>query len=128
MRNKLTSINHRRKRVKANIKSRAKFPIVCIFRSNKHIYAQIIDHQSGKVIFYASDLAIKNLPKSSKTDKAYAIGKLLASQAAKSPIKNVVLDRGAYKFHGRVKSLTEGIISGGLKFTEKKGNNVQKTQ
>lgn len=126
MKNKLVKINQRKNRVRLNIKNTAKFPRVCLFRSNKHIYAQIIDNASGKVIASANDLKAKRLGRSNKNTKALETGKLLANLAIKKQVKRVVLDRGAYKFHGRVKSLAEGIISGGLKFTEKKGNNVQK--
>lgn len=105
----------RHKRVRAKIKGTAKVPRLCVFRSNKHIYAQLIDDEKGKVLLSAKDLEIKKPPKG-KIAVAKEVGKLLAQKAIDKKYKKVVFDRGGYKYHGRVKSLAEGAREGGLKF------------
>ncbi len=88
-----------------------------VFRSNKYIYAQIIDDSKGKtIVMYSS----KDLPKT-KTGKsgieiAMAVGEELAKKAKTKKIKKVIFDRGAYKYHGKVKALAEGARKGGLEF------------
>ncbi|SMB95307.1 50S ribosomal protein L18 [Deinococcus hopiensis] len=84
-----------------------------VFRSSKHIYAQIIDDASGKTLAAASSSALKT---GSKTDTASAVGKALAEAAAAKGVKQVVFDRGQYKYHGRVKALAEAAREGGLDF------------
>lgn len=119
----------RHKRVRAKIFGTARCPRLCVFRSNKHIYAQIIDDEKGKIILSSSDLELKK-PKTKtrkpkeKSEKdlkgkiaiAYQAGQLIAQKAFKQNIKKVVFDRGGYKYHGRVKSLAEGTRAGGLQF------------
>ncbi len=94
-------------------------PRLSIYRSSKHIYAQIIDDVKGATVVAASSLE-KDLKSSLKTgaDKAAAgaIGKLLAERAAKAGVKDVVFDRGAYIYHGRVKALADAAREGGLNF------------
>lgn len=118
----------RHKRVRAKIKGTAKRPRLCVFKSAKHIYAQLIDDEKGKVITAASDLdhnppATLKKPithpkkeKKSKVAVAYEVGKLIAKKALDKKIKEVVFDRGGYLYHGKVKSLAEGAREGGLKF------------
>jgi large subunit ribosomal protein L18 len=90
-----------------------------VFRSSKHIYAQVIDDIAGKTLAAASSLD-KDLRAKLKTgaDVAAAaeVGKLLAERAVKAGVKEVVLDRGAYRYHGRVKALADGAREGGLSF------------
>jgi large subunit ribosomal protein L18 len=90
-----------------------------VFRSSKHIYAQIIDDVAVRTLAAASSLE-KDLKSSLKTgaDKAAAgaVGKLVAERAKKAGIDNVVFDRGAYRFHGRIKALADGAREGGLSF------------
>ncbi len=107
-------------RVRAKISGTAVRPRLSVFRSNTHIYAQIIDDENGNTLVAFSDLSkqfnsltIKQL---SKTEVAKLIGVELAKQAVKVNIKSVVFDRGGYKYHGRVKALAEGAREAGLKF------------
>jgi large subunit ribosomal protein L18 len=90
-----------------------------VFRSSKHIYAQVIDDQAGRTVAAASSLD-KGLRETLKTgaDTAAAaeVGKLLAERALAAGVKDVVFDRGAYLFHGRVKALADGAREGGLNF------------
>ena len=90
-----------------------------MFRSGKHIYAQVIDDSQGRTLAAASSLD-KALREALKTgaDKAaaVAVGKLLAERAAAAGVKNVVFDRGAYLYHGRVKALADAAREGGLSF------------
>ncbi len=90
-----------------------------VFRSSKHIYAQVIDDRSGKTVAAASSLDkdLKGaLPKGSDTAAAEAVGKLLAERAAKAGVKDVVFDRGGYIYHGRVKALADAAREAGLNF------------
>jgi large subunit ribosomal protein L18 len=111
----------RRKKIKMRIRKRiagvASRPRLSIFRSNKDIYAQLIDDEQGHTIASASSRMLSgedcNLK---KVDKAKKVGALLAGTAANSGIEEVVFDRGGYLYHGRVKALAEGAREGGLKF------------
>jgi len=123
----------RHRRVRAKISGIAKLPRLCVFRSSKHIYCQLVDDEKGKVIITVSDLKIK--PQQTAKDKsgsqadekkknslqakkaiAYQVGQLTAQEAKKKKIAKVVFDRGGYKYHGRVKALAEGARKEGLKF------------
>jgi large subunit ribosomal protein L18 len=85
-----------------------------VFRSNKEIYVQLIDDTVGKTLIGISQKAIKI--KGTKTEKAKAVGRLLAEKAKEQKISKVIFDKGAYKFHGRVKAVAEGAREGGLTF------------
>lgn len=88
-------------------------PRLTVYRSSKHIYAQLVDDVAGKTLVAASDLkATKVKP----VDSATKVGAEIAAQAQKSGIKKVVFDRNGYKFHGRIKALAEGARSAGLEF------------
>jgi len=92
---------------------------LAVFRSNKSIYAQIIDDKQTKTLVAASekDLDKKTLKnKITKTEKARLIGKILAKKAIDQKIKQVFFDRRDYRYHGRVKALAEGAREGGLQF------------
>jgi large subunit ribosomal protein L18 len=90
-----------------------------VFRSSKHIYAQLIDDASGRTVVSASSLE-KDLRGALKTgattDAAKAVGKLIAERASAKGIKQVVFDRGGYLYHGRVKALADAAREGGLDF------------
>ncbi len=90
-----------------------------VFRSSKHIYAQVIDDSGGRTMAAASSLD-KTLREGLKTgadkDAAAAVGRLLAERALAAGVKEVVFDRGAYLYHGRVKALAEAAREGGLSF------------
>lgn len=88
-------------------------PRLAVFRSNKHIFAQIIDDSMGKTLVSVSD---NKMDKVSKTKKAYEIGKKLAEKALKFKIKEVVFDRGGFLYHGRIAQLAKGAREGGLEF------------
>lgn len=108
----------RRTRAALRKKSRGRLRL-SVFRSGRHIYAQVIDDAKGATLAAASSLE-KDLRGSLKTgaDKAAAseVGKLVAERARAAGIEDVVFDRGAYKFHGRVKALADAAREGGLKF------------
>jgi large subunit ribosomal protein L18 len=90
---------------------------LAVFRSNKYIYAQIIDDEKGHTLVAASDLAdLSNLSSLSNLEKAKEVGKILAKKALEKGIEYVWFDRRKYKYHGRVKALAEGAREGGLKF------------
>jgi large subunit ribosomal protein L18 len=92
---------------------------LCVYRSLKHIYAQVIDDSKGQTLITASTLnpEIKSeMTGKAKADIAKLVGSALAKQAKAKGIGQVVFDRGGYKFHGRVKALAEAARQGGLKF------------
>jgi len=119
----------RHKRIRAKVRGTSKIPRLCVFRSNKHIYGQLIDDEKGRTIIVASDSEIKRKKTQKRTQKnakieiAKEVGKLLAKKAIDLPvgksgkkIEKIVFDRGGYKYHGRVRALAEGAREGGLKF------------
>jgi large subunit ribosomal protein L18 len=106
----------RHRRVRGKISGTAVRPRLVVFRSNRGVFAQLVDDTTGKTLAGAG---WTNLPASFKGDKqaqANAVGKALASAATKAGIEAVVFDRGGYLYHGRVKALAEGAREGGLKF------------
>ena len=104
----------RHNRVRAKITGTADRPRLCVFRSARFIYAQLIDDTTGKTLASVSDA--KSKKSGTKTESAFAVGEALATAAAKHKIKSVVFDRGGYKYHGRVESLADGARKGGLEF------------
>ncbi len=106
-----------RYRIRHKISGTAQIPRLSVFRSNKDIYAQLIDDVAG-ITLCASSSRNKNLKEltGNKTDKAKEVGKLLAQQAFEKGIKKIAFDRGGYLYHGRVKALAEGAREGGLQF------------
>ncbi|PIS17368.1 MAG: 50S ribosomal protein L18 [Candidatus Nealsonbacteria bacterium CG09_land_8_20_14_0_10_42_14] len=107
--------HQRHKRIRAKVVGTAKKPRLCVSRSNKHIYAQLIDDEKGRILAAASDTELKK-GKRTKINKAQEVGKLLAKKAQEKKIEKVVFDRGGYKYHGRVKAVAEGAREGGLRF------------
>lgn len=85
-----------------------------VFRSNKYVYAQLIDDLSGNTLAQADSREVQ--ASDSKTDRSQATGKLLAERAKEAGIERVVFDRGGYRYHGNVKALAEGARKGGLSF------------
>jgi large subunit ribosomal protein L18 len=107
----------RHRRVKKKIMGGVERPRLAVFRSNLHIYAQLIDNDTGRVLVSASSLDKEvGQTAAGKIESAKAVGKLLASRAEKAKIKQVVFDRGGYIYHGRVKALAEGAREGGMQF------------
>lgn len=106
-------------RVRKKISGTAERPRLCVFRSSKHIYAQVIDDVSGQTLVAASTLdeALKGkLAYTGNKAAAREVGKLIGEKAIKKGIKTVVFDRGGYLYHGRVKELAEGAREAGLEF------------
>lgn len=110
----------RRKRIHYRIRKKvvgtAARPRLSVFRSNRYIYAQLIDDLKGNTLASASSFekAVENV--GDKSEQSRATGKLLAERAAAKQISGVVFDRGGYLYHGRVKALAEGAREGGLLF------------
>jgi large subunit ribosomal protein L18 len=104
-------------RIRKTISGTDQRPRLAVFRSNKEIYAQLIDDVSGKTITAASsrDKDI-DVSKVNKVEAAKLVGKAVAERAVKAGVETVSFDRGGYLYHGRVKSLAEGAREGGLKF------------
>lgn len=109
--------NKIRKRVRKSITGTASRPRLSVFRSNKEIYAQVVDDVTGKTIAAASSRD-KDIAKSkgNKTEIAALVGKAVAEKAMKAGVETISFDRGGYLYHGRVKSLAEGAREAGLKF------------
>ncbi len=120
MRRIRTQFERREARVRRKVKLRANGRLrLSVFRSSKHIYAQVIDDTAGRTLVAASSLE-KDLRSNLKTGAdraaAAAVGKLVAERAVKAGITEVVFDRGGYLFHGRVKALADAAREGGLRF------------
>ncbi|SRR5690554_305319 len=109
--------NKIRMRIRKEIVGTAERPRLSVFRSNKEIYAQLVDDVEGKTLAAASsrDKEVA-ATEGTKQDVAAAVGKSLAERALKAGIESVSFDRGGYLYHGRVKSLADGAREGGLKF------------
>jgi len=105
-------------RIRAKIFGSAKRPRLAVFRSNQHIFAQIINDELGQTLVAASDLDIKKTKTSpiTKQEIAKIVGQKLAKKAKEAKISKVVFDRGGFKFHGRVKALAEEARKAGLIF------------
>ena len=105
----------RHSRVRGKISGTAERPRLSVFRSEKNIYAQIIDDVAGSTLVAASSVE-KDFGPGSNKEAARKVGKLVAERAIAKGIEEVVFDRGGYIYHGRVKELAEGAREGGLKF------------
>lgn len=106
----------RHKRVRGKISGTAECPRLDVFRSNKHIYAQVIDDSTGRTLCSASSVEKAFEGYGGNKTAAEAVGKTIAERALALGIKNVVFDRGGYIYHGRVQALAEGAREGGLDF------------
>jgi len=104
-----------RKRIRKTIRGTSDYPRLSVFRSNKQIYAQIIDDVAGTTMVAASSRELKDT-KAKKSEIAGMVGKAIAEKATAAGISKVMFDRGGYLYHGRVKSLAEAAREGGLKF------------
>jgi large subunit ribosomal protein L18 len=113
---KLSRRDRIKKGIRKNLSGSSERPRLSVFRSNKGIYAQVIDDLSGKTIVSASSLSKEFTAEGSKSDQSVAVGKLVAEKAIAAGIKEVVFDRNGYLYHGRIKSLAEGAREGGLIF------------
>ncbi len=103
----------RHQRVRKKITGTTERPRLVVFRSLKHVYAQLVDDTNGRTLMTVSDLAGGE---GSKMERSTSVGRRLAEQAKDAGITSVVFDRGGYKYHGRVKAVAEGAREGGLEF------------
>jgi large subunit ribosomal protein L18 len=108
----------RKVRIRKKISGVAERPRLVVYRSNRHIYAQVVDDVAGQTLASASTLALSKDGEALKLDKASAtrVGKAVAERAKERGIEAVVFDRNGYLFHGRIKALADGAREGGLKF------------
>jgi large subunit ribosomal protein L18 len=100
-------------RVRKKVVGTAERPRLVVYRSDKHIYAQLVDDDAGRTIATVSSTKVGD---GKKTEKAAAVGKQVAALAKDRGITRVVFDRGGYKYHGRVKAVADGAREGGLEF------------
>ena len=105
----------RHRRVTAKISGTPECPRLVVFRSNKHVYAQLVDDNTGKTLASSSDKSVKATKTQKPIDVSKEVGKLIAKEAAGKKITKAVFDRGGYKYHGNVKAVAEGAREGGLK-------------
>ncbi len=109
----------RKKRIRKKIQGTPERPRLCVFRSARHIYAQVIDDIAGATITSASTVEQafeKDPEKKGKVDPARIVGKLVGERAVEKGVKKVVFDRNGFLYHGRVKALSEGARKAGLDF------------
>ena len=105
----------RHPRVRKRVRGTAARPRLVVFRSSKHIYAQVVDDDRGVTLVGASDRTEGiTVDGNGKTAKSFALGRLIAAKAKEKGIAQVVFDRGGYQYHGRVKAVAEGARKGGL--------------
>lgn len=115
----LTKLERRlriRKRIRKHVSGTATRPRLSVFRSNKGMYAQLIDDVNGVTLVAISSKSKADKVSGTKTEIANQLGKILAEKALKKGIKTCSFDRNGYLYHGRIKSLAEGAREGGLKF------------
>ncbi len=106
----------RARRVRMKIKGTVKSPRLSVYKSNKVIFAQLIDDDKGVTLLAVSEKDLSKAEKKTKTEKAKEVGLIIAKKSLAKKIESVVFDRGSYIYHGRVKALAEGAREGGLKF------------
>ena len=99
-------------RVRKRVSGTAERPRLVVFRSLKHIYAQIVDDETGRTILTVTDGGLEG----KKSEKSLEVGKLIATRAKEAGISRVVFDRAGYQYHGRVKAVADGAREGGLEF------------
>jgi large subunit ribosomal protein L18 len=111
---KVTGRNRRKRRIRKKVTGTPERPRLSIFRSARHVYAQIIDDSTGQTLAAAS--TVKAKPEGVKVDGAKAVGAAIASACLEKGIKQVVFDRGGYLYHGRVRALADAAREAGLDF------------
>ena len=113
----MTTKIERRTKIKYRVRNRifgvAERPRMSVFRSNKQIYVQIINDQTGRTLAAASSLGLEAMP---KKEQAAKVGEMIAKKAIEAGITSVVFDRNGYLYHGRVKEVADAARNGGLKF------------
>ncbi|TMK17459.1 MAG: 50S ribosomal protein L18 [Actinobacteria bacterium] len=113
---RLQARRRRQMRVRRKIRGTAERPRVAVFRSNRHIYAQLIDDDAGATLAAASSLETDAKSDGAKRDAAKKVGELLGKRAVERGVKTAVLDRGGRLYHGRVQQLADGARESGLTF------------
>ncbi|MBW2507286.1 MAG: 50S ribosomal protein L18 [Deltaproteobacteria bacterium] len=113
MQKKVTGRTRRKLRIRKKVYGTSTRPRLAVFRSSKHIYAQVIDDSQGKTIAHASSVTG---PSASKVDSAKSVGSAVAKACIDKGVEQVVFDRGGYRYHGRVRALAESAREAGLKF------------
>ncbi|MBI4153525.1 50S ribosomal protein L18 [Candidatus Woesebacteria bacterium] len=116
MRNKIEKFIQRKTRVRTKVSGSSDRPRLSVFRSNRYLYAQIIDDVKGKTLLSASSKEKEAATLKTNIEKAAKVGETLAKKATKAKIKKVTFDRSGYKYHGIIKALAEGARKGGLEF------------
>jgi len=107
----------RHKKIRMKIYGTHERPRLCIFRSNQHVYAQLVDDNKGKVLASVSDRDLKAKLASAKgCEVAKEVGKLIAKKAKELKVEKIIFDRGGFLYHGRIKALAEGAREEGIKF------------
>lgn len=105
-----------KRRVRGKISGSSELPRLSVYKSNKEIYAQLIDDKDGKTLVAASSREKGVDAKGTKIEVSAAVGKAIAAKAVAAGIENIVFDRNGFVYHGRVKALADGAREGGLKF------------
>ncbi|WP_185208602.1 50S ribosomal protein L18 [Chryseobacterium sp. C3] len=105
-----------KRRVRGKISGSSELPRLSVYKSNKEIYAQLIDDNSGKTLACASSREKGVDANGTKTEVSAAVGKAIAAKAIAAGIENIVFDRNGFVYHGRIKALADGAREGGLKF------------
>ncbi|REC49100.1 50S ribosomal protein L18 [Chryseobacterium pennipullorum] len=105
-----------KRRVRGKISGSSELPRLSVYKSNKEIYAQLIDDKNGKTLAFASSREKGVDAKGTKTEVSAAVGKAIAAKAKAAGIESIVFDRNGFVYHGRVKALADGAREGGLKF------------
>lgn len=103
-----------KRRVRGKISGSSDMPRLSVYKSNKEIYAQIVDDKAGKTLVAATSRALDTT--GTKVERSAAVGKAIAEKALSAGIESVVFDRNGFVYHGRVKALADGAREGGLKF------------
>jgi large subunit ribosomal protein L18 len=114
--NTLDPRQRRHRRVRKKVRGTAERPRLAVFRSNNHIYAQVIDDVSGRTLAAASTLDVKGDSGTGNVDAAKKVGALVADRAKAAGVARVVFDRGGFLYHGRVAALADAAREGGLEF------------
>ena len=106
----------RHRRIRKQVAGQPQRPRLCVFRSQQHLYAQLVDDLAGKTLLGCStkDERLKHLKRPGTVQAAQELGKLIAQEAKKRGVARVVFDRGGYLYHGRVKALAEAVREGGI--------------
>lgn len=111
---KVQKRNRIKRRVRGKISGSSELPRLSVYKSNKEIYAQLIDDKEGKTLASASSRSLKT--KGNKVEISAEVGKTIAEKAIAAGINNIVFDRNGFVYHGRVKALADGAREAGLKF------------